>query len=394
MGYSPQAIHNIYPLVEKYEKSAKRSGIYAFKRDYHSSRNDNKRNWPDSYSIICPADRDGDADASGAIDIKLADGPNSAMTRVTLRLFDACRKGDPRMDCVREVIGTLNGHTVAVYNRVATGNGSRSRTGNIGAASDSSHLWHVHISFLRRYVNDVELMKGVAEVICGVKPGTFTGKPIVGGSKGSIVNTAKLTKNAAKVTLYVIKDVQGYNNRGKVRGDKLKKGEKVTGYVDRDPFGDGRYLRVGKKPHRLWYPLDSANFSHKKNGPAIVGPGKTLGEKPKPAKPKAKPGHFIVGAGPKKGKQYKYPSPVSSAQINRCAKEKWFSKHIFIVQHWLNRIGLRPGHSTGYWDDATQKQYDAFRKSVGYTGKDATGTVGAESLAKLAKKAKSPRSVK
>src|SRR5690606_17342709 len=120
--------------------------------------------------------------------------------------------------------------------------------------------------------------------------------------------------------------------------------------------------------------------------------GKKKSNGPKRAKPKA--GHFIVAKGPKKGEQYKYPNPVDSDRINKCAKEGWFSKHIFIVQHWLNRAGFRSGHSTGYWDDETQKQYDKFRRSVGYKGKDAKGTVGAESLAKLAKKAKSPRRTK
>lgn len=390
MGYSPQAIHNIYPLVERHEKSAQRSGIYAFKRDYHSSRRDNLRHWPFSYSIICAADRDGDADASGAIDIKLADGPDSAMTRVTRRLFKACQDGDPRVACVREVIGTLDGRNVDVYNRVATGNASRSRTGNIGAASDSSHLWHLHISFLRRFVDDFELMKGVAEVICGVKPGTFTGKPIVGGKTGSVINRAKLTKDPAKVTLWVVKQVDGYNSHGKKVGS-LDKGAKVTGWVDRNPFGDGRYLRVGKKPHRLWYPLDSANFAHAKNGPAITGPGKTTADDPADKTPKAPKGDFQVKSGPKKGRWYDWPAVIDVSQLNKCRTNKWFSKHVFIVQHWLNRIGLRKGHSTGYWTKKDQAAYDKFRRQAGYKREDARGALGPESVNKLARRAKSPR---
>src|SRR5690606_1535249 len=85
MGYSPKAIWAMYDYIKKYESSMKIGGVYANKSGYHNSRNGNKRSWPGDYSIICPADRDGDPNAAAAIDITLSS--KKAMRRVTKRLF-------------------------------------------------------------------------------------------------------------------------------------------------------------------------------------------------------------------------------------------------------------------------------------------------------------------
>jgi hypothetical protein len=163
MAYSPAAIESIYDRLGPHLSSLRRGGIYANKSGYHNSRNANRSRWPGDYSIIAPADKRGDGDAAAAIDISL--GP-AEMKLVTKRLMDACEKKDPRIECVREALGTLNGRTVTGWNRYATGSGSRSWVGKVTA--DSTHLWHVHISFFRAYATDRAKMQAVADVILGI----------------------------------------------------------------------------------------------------------------------------------------------------------------------------------------------------------------------------------
>ncbi len=64
---------------------------------------------------------------------------------------------DPRLNYTREFYGTLDGENVTGWD---TYYGS-ART------SDRSHLWHIHISFLRKYVNDSVAMNAVLSVIKG-----------------------------------------------------------------------------------------------------------------------------------------------------------------------------------------------------------------------------------
>lgn len=176
MGYSPNAIERIYDHVDQHYRSMRRGGVYAFKPGYHSSYQDNERNWSGNYSTIAPADRRGDRDAARAIDITLDDP--SEMRLITRRYIDACtpdKNGDydSRIEATREGIGTLDSQNVMVYNRYASGSGSRSQTGKLPGASDSSHLWHWHGSIFTDYATDEDRMLQLAEVLCGLKPGSL-----------------------------------------------------------------------------------------------------------------------------------------------------------------------------------------------------------------------------
>jgi hypothetical protein len=164
--YAPQAIRNVYPIVKNAEASAVFSGIIgsSTSRSYHRSRNKIRAAGDtDNYSVVAPQDKLGDGDAASALDTSFS---TAAMKRVTKRLMDACLTKDPRINCIREFLGTLNGTSVTGYNRIATGSGSRSRIGVI--SGDSSHLWHVHVSGLRAFVNDEQAWLGVAHVMAGV----------------------------------------------------------------------------------------------------------------------------------------------------------------------------------------------------------------------------------
>lgn len=107
------------------------------------------------YSVQLADDREGDGWAASAIDMK----PNAAgMITITRRLIQAVENGDPRIaQCVREFFGTVNGTSVT---------GRDVRTGRVVTADDS-HLWHIHISIIRKYATDSKVLPGVADVIAG-----------------------------------------------------------------------------------------------------------------------------------------------------------------------------------------------------------------------------------
>lgn len=146
--------------------------------------------------------------------------------------------------------------------------------------------------------------------------------------------------------------------------------------------GDPGSLDVAKIVH---YAKRAAGTSTSKP-PATQKPAGT----PKHAK---KGGHFHVTAGPKKGHTYASPKRVSVTRINDRRRHHWFNKDTWFLQHWLNMAGYDYGRSTGYFDRKTQRLYNQFRRDVGYSGGDAKGKVGVESLGKLRAKAHATKKI-
>ena len=163
MAYSPAAMQAVYDHVYKVLPSMERSGIYANKSGYHNSRNNHRQSRPNDYSIQTALDKEGDGDAASAIDMKFN---TRDMGIVCRRLMAASTTKDPRLQGkVREWFGSFDGRNLTGYSlyrgRIAT--------------SDSSHLWHVHISGWRKYANDKKVWLGVTEVVLGLSAGTLTG---------------------------------------------------------------------------------------------------------------------------------------------------------------------------------------------------------------------------
>lgn len=175
----PAELNRVYARIDPYLKTEKRGGIANSRSPgYHTSREDLRAQGRGAdYSIQCPADRDGDPQHAAGIDITF----NNVAEQVTVhrRLRAACTPNavgayDPRIECLREFIGTEDGKRVSGYNRVATGSGTRSVVGwDPAGFGDDSHLWHEHLSVLRRYVNNPNDMLGLSEVIAGVAAGAF-----------------------------------------------------------------------------------------------------------------------------------------------------------------------------------------------------------------------------
>jgi hypothetical protein len=182
---APDALYDIYELIDPYFDTMKVGGVVGDAKHgsgYHLSRARLlERGLTRDYSIQCPADKRGPSNAACGIDITF--GRLSELVTVHRRLKVACENKDPRIAPVRETIGTLDGKNVSGYNRVATGTGSRSRVGwHPDDWSNDSHLWHEHVSVLRDYCDDRNMMRGLAEVIAGVPRGKF-------GWKGDVDKT-------------------------------------------------------------------------------------------------------------------------------------------------------------------------------------------------------------
>lgn len=68
-------------------------------------------------------------------------------------------------------------------------------------------------------------------------------------------NTNKPPARTPRHTMWTIKPTPQYNNKGH-KINTVPKGTKLTGVYDDHQFNDGRYLRCGQKPRRVWYPID------------------------------------------------------------------------------------------------------------------------------------------
>lgn len=133
-------------------------GIYANKPGNHNTVNANLANWPDNYSVRNPIDRREPKTKARAIDYTM----NAAgMRLMTGRMLDGANRNDPRMRCVKEFYGSLDG--VHVVGRIKDDEDGPWRS----ASSDSSHTWHEHDGILTPYVDDMEAMRGLASLKSG-----------------------------------------------------------------------------------------------------------------------------------------------------------------------------------------------------------------------------------
>ncbi len=165
-------------------------GIYANKRGYHNTRKANQLNWSGNYSVRLSLDLQGPSDKAAAIDYTMS---STEMRRRTGYLRDAVERSDPRLAAVREFYGTLNGNTV--YGRIKD-----SRNGDWDSSSaDNSHLWHIHISIFRAYVDQWSELEPILSVLTGESLESWLGR------QGT---TAPLGNPVLEVTDPLISDVR------------------------------------------------------------------------------------------------------------------------------------------------------------------------------------------
>ena len=158
MARAPQAIWDLFESIQHQVPSAVMSGIVGDRSHsfgYHLARNELPGT---DYSVQLRRDRAGDAGSASALDVKF--GP-VLMRTVTARLLAAARAKDPRLSALREFCGTTDGRSTYPWD-LSTGSSE-------GVGSwDSSHLWHVHLSFYRDAANNGAALAPIAAVIGGV----------------------------------------------------------------------------------------------------------------------------------------------------------------------------------------------------------------------------------
>ena len=141
------------------EPDTELGGIYANKSGYHNTRNANKIS---DYSVRETPDQAGPADKACALDWTFPDAQRGDFCRIALyssRLLASGRDPlDPRLDSLREFYGNTDS------DREVEGGDFRH---DKAVSSDSSHLWHIHISITRSRVTDPAMARAVLSVLKG-----------------------------------------------------------------------------------------------------------------------------------------------------------------------------------------------------------------------------------
>lgn len=150
--YAPDAIRAVYDALTLPGKQL--SGIIGDSaHDYGYHRGRNYVGYGD-YSAVLPPDLGGDGEAACGLDVSL---PPDQMSAATQRLLNAVSSGDGRTAAVREFYGTVDGYNVVGWDQAYA----------CPATSDSSHLWHIHISVYRQWANDHAVLLPIADVMNG-----------------------------------------------------------------------------------------------------------------------------------------------------------------------------------------------------------------------------------
>lgn len=154
----------LWPGLKALAPASELGGILARKPGYHNSRDHLP---PTDYSVAEFAiDRMGPADEGSAIDWTFPNaqaGDFATIARFSRLLLAAGRAGDPRAYPMREFFGNADG------DRQVDGWDFAKRR---PSSSDSSHLWHIHISIHRKYIDDPAAMRSILSILSGSVPAT------------------------------------------------------------------------------------------------------------------------------------------------------------------------------------------------------------------------------
>jgi hypothetical protein len=148
----------LWPGMKRLEPTSKLGGVLARKPGYHNSRDHLP---PDDYSVRFPADKLGPADEGSAIDWTFPDaqrGDYSTIKVYSRHLLNAGKNRDPRTQYFREFFGNADDDREVEGWDFTKGQPS---------TSDTSHLWHIHLSVHRKWINSVEAMRAMLSILGG-----------------------------------------------------------------------------------------------------------------------------------------------------------------------------------------------------------------------------------
>lgn len=149
----------LWPAMHRLEPESELGGIYANKRGYHNMR----KNLPvTDYSVgQFVQDRRGPDDEACAIDWTFRDaqrGDYKTIKVYSKRLLVAGRTGDPRTKYWREFFGNADDDR-----EVEGWDFAKNRP----STSDTSHLWHIHLSEHREYIGQRAPAEAMASLLAG-----------------------------------------------------------------------------------------------------------------------------------------------------------------------------------------------------------------------------------
>ncbi|WP_369335632.1 peptidoglycan-binding protein (plasmid) [Micromonospora sp. NBC_01405] len=177
----------LWPGLRGLAPKSKLGGILARKRGYHNSRDHLPA---DDYSVQFYIDREGPADQGSAIDWTFPDaqdGDFRTIAHFSRLLLDAGRRGDSRAYPMREFFGNVDSDR-----EVEGWDYARDKA----ATSDSSHLWHIHISIHRKYINDPVAMRCILGILADDPDDVPPTAPVVDWRKDVIAKMQTLKKGA------------------------------------------------------------------------------------------------------------------------------------------------------------------------------------------------------
>jgi hypothetical protein len=154
-----EATWNLWQGLHALEPDTELGGIFANKSGYHNTRTANK---PADYSVREDPDRIGPGDKACAIDWTFPEAQGGNYRRIaqySSRLLASGRDAnDPRLNSLREFYGNTDS------DREVEGWDFRH---DKAVSSDSSHLWHIHMSITRCRVTDPTMTRAVLSVLRG-----------------------------------------------------------------------------------------------------------------------------------------------------------------------------------------------------------------------------------
>lgn len=158
------AVWWLWLRLEELHPAGQLGGTYANKPGFHNTGAKNHSTWPNNYSIRDKINQFGPGwTKSSALDWTFPDaqaGKYASIDKYSSRLLASMLdKNDPRLDLILfEFYGQAdNDRTVEGYNEYR----------EEYVSSDSSHLWHIHMSFIRWKVGDFWAMWALLTVLMG-----------------------------------------------------------------------------------------------------------------------------------------------------------------------------------------------------------------------------------
>lgn len=144
--------------MHRLEPKSRLGGILARKRGYHNSRD----HLPSTdYSVQFATDKRGPSDEGSAIDWTFPDaqaGDYKTIKKYSKRLMAAGKAADPRTQYFREFFGNTDDDR-----EVEGWDFAKERA----STSDTSHLWHIHLSVHREFINNVAAMEAGLSILSG-----------------------------------------------------------------------------------------------------------------------------------------------------------------------------------------------------------------------------------